>query len=416
MSIPQRLPGPKAVESSPALPARGPGVPLKPPPAVLPEAAPRPGHNFGNMALHGGGPRGGLVVGHPADRAETAADRVAEQVLREGRGRQGVPWTGPRTLGARGPQAGGQPPGTEPRGPRIPGSHGGPFRALQQGGYPLPEVVRLGYEATTGADLRGVRLHSGRAATTWNLALRARAFTLGDHIHLRGHLRGEAPGASPPARRLLAHELTHVLQQRAAGVAWIQRQEADRDFAPKPPVQQAREDVSNALLVAGRKVGQAIQNQDAGSPLPTDVFDAYRRFFPGSDVSRLDLLEARIAEAGSWIATIPVDVVPSPVPPGYRDAALHQTALAAAGLHAAAIQPPHSADVYIAIYPGWYADAAMRAPKLLHELFHFFPDVRHAPARAPTEGSWQNARAYQGLVGTLAGLPEGKGVTDMFPP
>lgn len=416
MSMPQRPPAPKAVGSPPTGPAPEPPVAAKPPRTVSPEAAPRPGHSFANMTLHGRGPRGGLPVGHAGDRAERGADQVAEQVVRGRLGGGGPPGNDPHTRASGGPQAVGQPMGPEPRGPRIPGTLGASVLALQQGGDPLPESLRLDYEATTGADLRGVRLHAGRAATTWNQGLRARAFTLGDHIHFRGPLLGETPGASAPARRLLAHELTHVLQQRAAGVAWIQRQEVAPDFAPKPPVEQAREDVSNALLVAGRKVGQAIQNRDAGSPLPPDVFNAYRRFFPGSDLSRLDLLGARIAEAGRWIDTMPFDVIPSPVPPGYRDAALHQTGLGVPGLHAAAIQPPLSADVYIALYPAWYADPSMRGPKVLHELFHFFPDVRHAPAGAPSEASWQNARAYQGLVGTLAGLPEGKGITAMFPP
>ena len=76
------------------------------------------------------------------------------------------------------------------------------------------------------------------------------------------------------------------------------------------------------------------------------------------------------------------------------------------------MQPPLSAgDTYIAIYPDWYKQGSLQAPRLLHELFHFFPDVKHAKS-AP----WENALAYQGFVGTLAGLTEGPRVTKIFPP
>lgn len=203
------------------------------------------------------------------------------------------------------------------------------------------------------------------------------------------------------------------------GRGLIQRQPAavDDEFAPKGPIAQARQDVANALLIASRKLDQTIKNRDSDAPLPTDVFDSYQRFFRGSDLQKLDLLKERVDEAAGWIATMPFDVIPNPVPAGYRDEAVHRVALAGGAQHATAMQPPLSGgDVYIAVYPPWYADASMQAPKVLHELFHFFPDVRHAVGAAPTEPPWQNARAYQGFVGTLAGLTEGAQLAAMFPP
>lgn len=77
------------------------------------------------------------------------------------------------------------------------------------GGEPLPDALRREMEARLGADLRGVRIHTGAAAGAAARAVRARAFTTGEDIFF-------APGAFDPAsaagRELIAHELMHVVQ------------------------------------------------------------------------------------------------------------------------------------------------------------------------------------------------------------
>ena len=70
-----------------------------------------------------------------------------------------------------------------------------------------PATVRAA-ERTTGTTLPGVRLHSGPAAAGEAARLGAAAFTVGRDVFLG------APAASPSAaRRVLAHELSHVVQQ-----------------------------------------------------------------------------------------------------------------------------------------------------------------------------------------------------------
>jgi hypothetical protein len=80
-------------------------------------------------------------------------------------------------------------------------------------GVHLPGRERRYFEQRLGADLSGVRLHRDSGAAT---RLGARAFTAGRDI-------GFAPGAWQPAsaetRRLLGHELAHVMQQGAHGPA-----------------------------------------------------------------------------------------------------------------------------------------------------------------------------------------------------
>ncbi len=78
------------------------------------------------------------------------------------------------------------------------------------GGQELDRGVRSQMEPALGADFSRVRVHADGEADTLNRALSARAFATGRDIFFRhGEYR---PGASA-GRELLAHELTHVVQQ-----------------------------------------------------------------------------------------------------------------------------------------------------------------------------------------------------------
>ncbi len=84
--------------------------------------------------------------------------------------------------------------------------------ALQRGGQPLPEGARRDLEPRFGLDLSGVRIHTDAEAARLAEAVGAHAFTLGEHIAFN---RGRFQPEHPTGRRLLAHELAHVAQQRA---------------------------------------------------------------------------------------------------------------------------------------------------------------------------------------------------------
>ncbi len=88
-------------------------------------------------------------------------------------------------------------------------------------GSPLPADVRIDMERKLGASFGGVRVHTGPEASALNDRLSARAFTTGKDIFLRD---GGPAAASAPERRLLAHELTHVVQQDGgSGSSVVQR-------------------------------------------------------------------------------------------------------------------------------------------------------------------------------------------------
>ena len=85
--------------------------------------------------------------------------------------------------------------------------------ALRGGGQPMPRAERNYFEPRFGVDFSQVRIHRDAAAAAAADAVGARAFALGrDLVFARG---AYAP-ASSAGRHLLAHELTHVLQQGGA--------------------------------------------------------------------------------------------------------------------------------------------------------------------------------------------------------
>ncbi|MFF3734669.1 DUF4157 domain-containing protein [Streptomyces sp. NPDC002476] len=81
---------------------------------------------------------------------------------------------------------------------------------LRSPGRPLDEATRTDMETRLGADFSDVRIHSGAAARASADEVGARAYTSGSHVVV---------GADGIDRHTLAHELTHVIQQRQGPVA-----------------------------------------------------------------------------------------------------------------------------------------------------------------------------------------------------
>ncbi|NEA47560.1 DUF4157 domain-containing protein, partial [Streptomyces sp. SID10815] len=81
---------------------------------------------------------------------------------------------------------------------------------LRSAGAPLDGAVRRDMEQRLGADFGDVRLHTDAAARQSAAQVGARAYTSGSHVVI-----GDGGGD----RHTLAHELTHVIQQRSGPVA-----------------------------------------------------------------------------------------------------------------------------------------------------------------------------------------------------
>ncbi len=85
------------------------------------------------------------------------------------------------------------------------------IRRARGGGQQLPHETRVSMEHALGADFGDVRIHTGAAAESLNQDLRSRAFTTGQDIFFR---RGTYSPSTAAGKRLLAHELAHVVQQQ----------------------------------------------------------------------------------------------------------------------------------------------------------------------------------------------------------
>lgn len=86
----------------------------------------------------------------------------------------------------------------------------GRIQTLRAGGEPLPGALRSFMEPRFGHDFGKVRVHTGSMASETARSINARAFTFGRDVVFG---RGQFSPASADGRRLIAHELTHVVQQ-----------------------------------------------------------------------------------------------------------------------------------------------------------------------------------------------------------
>jgi hypothetical protein len=152
------------------------------------------GHDVSQMAIHPAQtamPQAKLSVNQPGDIYEQEADQVAEKVMRI----------------------------TDPKSP-VPddraaiGSMDVPVAAdtafAGDRGRPLDETARAFMEPRFGHDFSQVRVHTDTRASALARSVHALAFTVGQDVVFRG--QQYAPGTSA-GRRLLAHELAHVVQQ-----------------------------------------------------------------------------------------------------------------------------------------------------------------------------------------------------------
>ncbi|MCC6966867.1 MAG: DUF4157 domain-containing protein [Nitrospira sp.] len=145
-----------------------------------------------------------LAVSQPGDEFEQEADRVAEQVMRmpDSEGRPGVAESPRAPLVQR--HVNGS--GTAGVGTASPLVHD----VLNSPGQPLDAATRAFFEPRFGHDFGRVRVHADAGAETSARSINARAYTVGHHIAFgTGRF---APGTGE-GNRLLAHELSHVVQQ-----------------------------------------------------------------------------------------------------------------------------------------------------------------------------------------------------------
>lgn len=196
---------------------------------------------LGNQALARLRRRGpeGLRLGAQDDRFEREAHAVADAIVAPTVEAGAAGLQIQRIGDASGVGLREVPPGVEAA---ISGARGG--------GRRLPEEVAATIGPRLGADLEGVRVHTDDRAHALSGALHARAFTTGSDIFFG---RGQYDPASGAGRKVLAHELTHVVQQRGRGGGRSERGPIQR-FVMQVGVDDGyTETMSKQLLDANKK-------------------------------------------------------------------------------------------------------------------------------------------------------------------
>ncbi|GHG96319.1 DUF4157 domain-containing protein [Streptomyces rubradiris] len=169
---------------------------------------------------------------------------------------------------------------------------------LRSGGRPLDQRSRTDMEARFGADFSDVRVHTDAAARDSAAQLGAVAYTSGSHI---------VAGPSGIDRHTLAHELTHVLQQRSGPVAGTDRGNGLRVSDPSDRFEREAEATARRVL-SGPAKSSAPEAASPAAGSPAGGGDVQRMQHPGKiddEVARLvaqaePSIDAYIAGYDQW--------------------------------------------------------------------------------------------------------------------
>ncbi|GGP65446.1 eCIS core domain-containing protein [Saccharothrix coeruleofusca] len=128
------------------------------------------------------------------------------------------------------------------------------------GGRPLDAPVRAEMEARLGADFSDVRVHTDAAARRSASELGAHAYTSGNHVVI-----GQGGGD----RHTLAHELTHVIQQRSGPVPATPQSSGIAVSDPGDPFERAAEANARRVMAGAPPEVRQAEESHAGHGHPT---------------------------------------------------------------------------------------------------------------------------------------------------
>ncbi len=387
-----------------------------------------------------------LTIGQPGDKYEQEADRVAEQVMQmpepsvQRQPEDEEDLIQPKPLAAQiTPLVQRQSESEEEellqgkalsgRNPTAGGNLEARINAARTSGQPLPRSARAFFEPRFGADFSDVRVHNSTEADALNRGLNARAFTTGKDIFFR---QSELSPDNSGGRELLAHELTHVVQQSGSNDAAnsIQQTVSSRSHCPAgvhgapadPLAALTRIDALAQTMALGASGELFLESLTFDDPTfgPSNVFDAYRDWFgtarrmpSGSWRSRfraapfatedeaiaheMRVFSNRFRRIHDWLArNIRYRC------PGTRRYTIPGCAAGRCAARTSAETCGPSGSRTMGICPGFWAEAndQVRAGILVHEAIHpLFHFLRH-PTRN-VRGRGRNPGCYEGFLSEI---------------
>ncbi|WP_052344944.1 DUF4157 domain-containing protein [Planktothrix rubescens] len=118
------------------------------------------------------------------------------------------------------------------------------IQTAKGGGQPLDGGLQRSMGQAMGADFSGVKVHTDSQSDQLNQSIQAKAFTTGQDVFFR---QGAYEPSSRGGQELIAHELTHVVQQNGGAVQRspeIQRDGGETPVATKTPKEAAFETIN----------------------------------------------------------------------------------------------------------------------------------------------------------------------------
>ncbi|WP_373396425.1 DUF4157 domain-containing protein [Algoriphagus halophilus] len=168
-----------------------------------------------------------LKVNNPGDKFEQEADSIAKKVTQS---EQSDLFFKPQFSQISSS-------GSYPSNIQVPDSLESQLTTNQQSGNTLPKEVQSSMESKLGYDFSKVKIHQGSEADEASKSIHAKAFTYGTDIYFNSS--NYNPNTTE-GKELIAHELTHVVQQSASPMGEIQRDE-EETISPDPEEEEESE-------------------------------------------------------------------------------------------------------------------------------------------------------------------------------
>ena len=270
-----------------------------------------------------------LRIGQPGDKYEQEADRVADEVMRMPEPEmqrqveeeeEEILQTKPlvdqitplvqRQVEEEDEEEMLQAKSREDATSEVPNDLESHINAIKGGGRPMAESERAYFEPRFGYDFSQVRVHTDAQAAESARGLNARAYTVGQDVVFG---KGEYSHGTYERRRLMGHELTHVIQQQNKVLnngSNIQRLGEDN------PILGPLSQISSPTTTIGRILGRPLNSREIGVLRP--VYGSHLNYFA------MSICEARICSPDSIPRTIGNIIG---VPAGFSDNTLiHESA------------------------------------------------------------------------------------------
>ncbi|MBN2536634.1 MAG: DUF4157 domain-containing protein [Spirochaetales bacterium] len=242
--------------------------------------------------------RAKLYMSHPADHTEMQADKIAEQIVHTGyenTGKNAVPLIKKISTGT------GQ--------DTVPQKVQSRIESLDHGGKPLDRNTKDYFLPRFGIDMDFVRIHTDSQADRLARAIQARAFVSKNHIVFA---KGEYQPETTSGKKLIAHELVHVLQNNSTV---IHRQQQQIDIPQI--IRNAYKNYSSGLLTMPELARVLIEFAPTHTSEILSIFNslpehhrdnlAYAMAANSIDAKIIsftqDILDRMITELGKWTNT-----------------------------------------------------------------------------------------------------------------